>query len=243
MTRPRHGEVRHGYTLADIHNIASAAVGANFGMAADRTDLYEAAWGAIVEALLIVSHWPTPHDLAIAGRKGIWELARSNRSAYGYVRDDFTSEIGSGPRFARYWSPGSPHDFTEMVVERIAARQVTAAVRPRDREILQAVAAAGDYDLAGRLLGLATHTTSTMAAQARRRWLTLWHDRETPPRTLKRPLRRTRGLTQESPCGTPGAYRRHLRRGEGIDPACRNAYIAHERERTRRKREKAARAT
>lgn len=52
-----------------------------------------------------------------------------------------------------------------------------------------------------------------------------WRDRQRggPPRKL-------------APCGTYAAYRRHQRRGEPIDDACRDAYNAHQREQYRKRR-------
>jgi len=44
------------------------------------------------------------------------------------------------------------------------------------------------------------------------------------------------GRPATAPCGTPAAYRRHKRRGEPIDDACREAENARQRElRARRK--------
>lgn len=37
------------------------------------------------------------------------------------------------------------------------------------------------------------------------------------------------------PCGTYAAFRRHQRHGEPIDAACREAYLAHQREQYRRR--------
>lgn len=42
-------------------------------------------------------------------------------------------------------------------------------------------------------------------------------------------------ITQQvAPCGTPGAYRRHLRRGEPADEACRRAYSLEQAEKRHR---------
>jgi WhiB family redox-sensing transcriptional regulator len=42
-------------------------------------------------------------------------------------------------------------------------------------------------------------------------------------RLLRRRERRGKGRSEPLPCGTPAAYRRHLRNGEPIDNACRTA--------------------
>lgn len=231
--------VRHGYTLADIHNLAIGSAKANLGMASDYSDLYEAAWFSIVEALLIVSHWPTRHDLYTAGRKGIWEIARSTRSTYGYLRDDYTSELACAPRFAKYWTPGAPGDFTDAITDRIAARQVMGALKPHDQQILQTVAATSDYAIAAQLLETSTRSVHDRAATARRRWLELWHENETPHIPARRHIFRRASETSGhtlAECGTAGAYRRHLKRGEPIDPECRQAYQEHERARGERRR-------
>lgn len=43
---------------------------------------------------------------------------------------------------------------------------------------------------------------------------------------------------QTAPCGTPGAYRRHLRRGEPADEACRRAYAVEQAEKRHRARKR-----
>lgn len=42
-------------------------------------------------------------------------------------------------------------------------------------------------------------------------------------RRIRRRQRRGKGRPEPLPCGTPAAYRRHMRHGERIDDACRNA--------------------
>jgi len=44
-----------------------------------------------------------------------------------------------------------------------------------------------------------------------------------------------RGRPVVAPCGTPAAYKRHKRKGEPIDEACRLAYNADQREFYRRR--------
>lgn len=232
-----HDEVRHGYTMADVHRLAKGAANGSRGMAADYSDLYETAWHAIVEALLITSHWPSSHDLAIAGRNAIRATVYSDRLAYGYRNRDAYAGAGSAPRFARYWGQGTPATFADGIVESIAVRQISDALEPRDRRILEALAAAGDYALAAELLDLNPSTFRYQVVGARRRWLDLWLDGETPHR-LGRNVWKGRNV-ELLPCGTHAAWVRHDKRGDPIDVACaeaREQYNAEQRDKLRARR-------
>lgn len=226
--------VRHGYTLADIDRIARQAAGSNKWLVSDYTDRYEAAWGAVTEHLLTADERPEAHDLARTGKGAIMGLLRDHCHHYGYADRDLTAGMGSAPRFAAYWAepPRTPMD--EMVCERIALSQVLAALPARRQEILHVLAAAGDHPAAADALGITRQSLGTGAARARRSFLALWHEGETPRHvrwTSRRPNMPQR--LPEAPCGTDAAYRRHLRRREVPDDVCRRAYLDHERDRKR----------
>lgn len=59
---------------------------------------------------------------------------------------------------------------------------------------------------------------------------------EVERRKMRRRTGRHGGARQLSPCGTTAAYKRHSRRGEPIDPACREANLAEWRAREAQRR-------
>lgn len=225
MTRPGifpagREELRHGYTFADLHDLARSAVLADRSRAMPYRDSMETALSAIAVALYEATDPPTRSDLIGAGWRGIYREIRATRRQYGYQDRQGGAGVGSAPMFARYW-----HDDTapwvEGMVERIATGQVHAAVPERDRVLLDALAVFGDNRAAAAALGMRVTTYATAVCLARKRWIALWHDGETPAasRHRVRPHHRydESGLM---PCGTHAAYRRHLRRREPIDEAC-----------------------
>jgi hypothetical protein len=223
-------EVRHGYTLADLTGLARGAATANKWLVSDFTVRFEAAWDAITEHLLTSDEAPTPQELARIGKGAVSRTQlKDHCHTYGVAERDLTAGIGSAPRFAAYWfePPRTPLD--EAVCERVALGQVMAALTPRHREFLHVLAASEDHPAAAEALGVTRESLGSGAARARRSFLALWHVRW----TSKRP-----GMPQrlpEAPCGTPGAYQRHLRRGEPADECgCRRAYLGHERDRKNR---------
>lgn len=228
-------ELRHGYTLADLNQMTRAAVMADRSGATPYPDRWDTAWSAIAIALYEAEHWPRRSTLIQAGWTAIYREVRDSRRHHGYRDREHDSGLGSAPMFARYWcAPEAP--WTDRLLDRIAAAQVHSALSDRDRQVLDTLAAFGDLRTAAAALGIKDASFRTYVSQARRRWLALWHDGETPrPPRIVRPHYRydESGLL---PCGTHGAYERHLRRREPVDDEC--AAAAAEYERTRRAKRK-----
>lgn len=229
-------ELRWGYTLADVQEIARKAAFTNRFMASDFRDRVDAAWHAVVVELYTAEQPPTIHDLATVARAAVWAMVRDHHQTYGYADREWAAGYASAPRFVAYWTepPGTPME--ERVVERVATPQVWWALSDRDRQVLAAFAAAGDNRSAAAALGMPVGSFRTYISQARRAWLALWHEGETPPRPrVVRPHSRYDG-SDLAPCGTNGAAERHRRRGEPVDEACRLAAREHDRARKARRR-------
>ena len=230
-------ELRWGYTLDDIHVIARTAAFENRFMASDHRDRVDTAWHAIVVELYTADRAPTGHDLATVARAAIWGMVRDHHHTYGYANRDWAAGYASAPKFVAYWMPPAADSLEDRVVERVTTGQVWAALSDRDRQVLAAFTACGDNRTAAAALGMPASSFSAYISAARRAWLALWHEGETPPRPrVVRPHSRYDG-SDLMPCGTQGAAERHRRRKEPLDEACRVA--AREYERARRARRKA----
>jgi hypothetical protein len=77
-------ELRHGYTLADLHALTRLAVHTAGSMATNWHERYDTAWSAIAEHLYATEHWPPQHDLVRAGQLAIYAVVDDDRQAYGY---------------------------------------------------------------------------------------------------------------------------------------------------------------
>jgi hypothetical protein len=176
-------DVLHGYGLDDIHDLARQVVRADRWYGADAQDRYDAAWHAIVEHLLTADEAPSRRDLFYAGTAGCDRAVRQTMQAHGYN----THQTGTGnrPNFERYWFlESAPTPSPEGgIVDRHALWQIWPKLTVRQQEALTALAATGDYQQAAAHLGIAQGTFHALLKQARRRFLTWWHEGEEPSRT------------------------------------------------------------
>lgn len=173
--------LRHGYNLADLDRLARAAVWRIWGTCLDYRTRYEVAWSAVAERLYAAPEDspPAPGDLISAGQDAIAAHVDSEQRHRGYDR-----ETGAGmPRWAAYWHGQRPVREPEAgLVERMALWQVWPELTPAQREALLALAACGTRDAAAESLGISPRTLAHQLDAARRRFLALWHEHETPPR-------------------------------------------------------------
>lgn len=192
-------ELRHGYTLAHITNLARWIVsrsgryqGSNV---ADRID---AAWFAMIEHLYSRDDPPHPSALTGAGISGIDRYIAAEMHAHGQQR----TERGGGmlPSFERYWaSPVHKTPLEDRVVERIALTQIMPLLTARQAEAVNALAAAENYQTAAALLDMNPGTFRVTIRDARRRFLAAWHQGETPSRTWGNDKRVGNHSTTEAP--------------------------------------------
>ena len=179
-------ELRHGYTLADLHAIARLAVHTAGLMASDWHDRYDTAWSAIAEALYAAEHAPPRHDLVHVGRVAIYQVVNDQRHHHGYYRaktDGFQHGAGSSPAFAAYWAQATVSSPEPRIVEQVSLGQILPALTERQREVVGALAAHDEYGTAANALGLPYGTFKAYISDARRRFLRLWHEGESPSRT------------------------------------------------------------
>lgn len=172
--------IKWGYNLADLGKFARYAMSRHRSRAVSSTDAYQEAWSAIAEALAVSDTDPGPQDLIYAGWAAINRLGRAEAHTHG-IDPTTSDEI---PRFTAYWShPTTPSPET-AVIERTALYQILPALTPRQRQALNALAATEDAALAAAALDCNGRTALTHLANGRKRFRELWHEGETPPRTM-----------------------------------------------------------
>lgn len=180
MTTPPLGGIRGGWTLADLDRLARTVVSNNSAWwpAGDRDDQYAAAWHGIVEHLYTADEEPTRIDLMEAGRRALVQDVRAAMRHHGARRDT----TNNGARYAVYWTwagraiPSPEHG----IVERLALWQILGTLTPGQLAAVEALAAAGDYEEAARLVGTSESGLKSQLMKGRRRFRELWHEGETP---------------------------------------------------------------
>ena len=172
--------IAHDYTIRELDALARSVVMNNrtWWPAGDRDDLYAAAWHGIVEHLCEADEPPTRRDLLEAGRRALVDDVKATMRHHGARRDS----SNNGQKYAMYWewagraTPSPEHG----IIERLALEQILSALTPRQREAFAALAAAGDYPEAARLLDIADQTLRSLLGRARTAFRELWHEGETP---------------------------------------------------------------
>jgi hypothetical protein len=179
---PQARDPMHGYTVADLDGLATRVVRNNmhWWAAGDRHDQHAIAWEGIAEHLCTAGEPPSERDLLEAGRRAVARDVRDTMRHHGTRRD--TSNDGTN--FGRYWLwHAAPVPSPETAVtERLALGQVLATLTPRQQAAISALAVQGDYLAAAQMCGIKPDTFQALIGRARRAFLALWHEGETPPR-------------------------------------------------------------
>ncbi len=220
----------HGYTLDDIHNATWIAVSTKLFLAADRQDLYQAAWDGIVDLLCTAGEPPTWYELTRAGQAAIQRLRDEHLHHHGYDR---IAGSGAASNFNKYWAhhPTWQSQVEETVVERVAKGQILATLPANQLLALFSRGAAGSLTQAAEASGLTYSYMAKLIGDARKRFLSLWHEHETPVNMHRKQYMRKD--VAHAPCGTPGGYSRHRYFKEKACDSCRAAVTAYAAERRR----------
>lgn len=195
----------HGYTLAQVHQLAKTATTIAGRYASDYLDRYDAAYGAILIHLYEAPHWPTRHDLTASGAQAVHDLVNAAYHLRGYRNSRADHGPGSAPHYAAYWAPHVTPSPETRIVEQTAIQQILPALTPREALAIATLAATGDYEQAAQLAGMHPTTYRGAVTRARRRALALWHEGETP--VSPRPDRRVWSRTAVRPTHCPAGHR------------------------------------
>lgn len=170
----------HGYSVADLDNLAGRVVRNNMTWwpAGDRGDQHAAAWEGITEHLRAAAARPAEHELLEAGRRALARDVRDSMRHHGARRDG----TNDGTNFTKYWMWQAMPPVDVAVVDRVAVTQILAVLTPRQQAAVKALAACGDYRAAAELCGIRPQTFRALLGRARREFFRLWHEGETPSR-------------------------------------------------------------
>ena len=153
---PRTGELRYGYSIADLGKFARLAVDrCRTSTARSETERYDLAWSAIAERLYEPGEEPQPTDLINSGQRAIWDEVSAGLRHDGYHLHRVASGPGTGPGFRQYWSQTirtaqSPED---RIVERIALYQIMPMLTPQQRMMITTLAVLDTYQATAEALG------------------------------------------------------------------------------------------
>src|SRR5690606_8654666 len=170
--------LRYGYNLADIDRLARMALSRTVGNPLDHRTRYEVAWSAIAEALYAASEPPTPSDLIYAAQRELGRHTRQEMRHHGHHHRDPGQTMRG---YAAYWNPPAGDPLEDVVVNRTALWQIWPRLTDCERQVLLALATTGDYAAAADALAANPGTFRVNLRRARRRFLALWHEGETPP--------------------------------------------------------------
>lgn len=205
MSGPADMEVRHGFTLGDLHQITAAAVISDRLMAMDYAERRDIAWSAIAEHLCAAEEPPHRQELIRVGWQAIYRHVRDGLRQRGYAdgERDWSSDQPTMPRFAQFWHAQVTPSHEDRVAERIATAQVMATISGPYRDAVVALAVHGDYVEAADALGIKYTALTVRLSTARRQFLARWHEGETPYRP-RRTDRRVKSHSAEraTHCGS-----------------------------------------
>ena len=206
-------EIRHGYTLDNIDQLARAAItrsrSSGSAYAADYDEQYAIAWDAIARHLYTTTDHPTGYDLIGAALTALSDDSNAHRRHHGYY--DNTRAYGV------YWTDiSAPTPSPERgIVEWTALTQIWPQLAPYQRAALTALATFEDHQQAAEALGKSYKTFTTFISQARRDFLRLWHEGEEPSRPWGTDRRRSEG-TRRNAVTRHVKYRKGRRKVEPV---------------------------
>lgn len=180
--------VAHGYTLTDLDQMTHAACIADRTLAMDHHTKRDIAWSAIALALCEAQTPPHRQELIRIGWQAIYRDVRDERRSHGVPDSSYGDyDVSLRPRFAMYWEEKRYIPSPENgIVERLAAHQVAARLRPDEMAAVVALAVHDDYSRAAEALGIGYSTLTMRLGCARRRWFRWWLEGETPYRPRRR---------------------------------------------------------
>jgi len=211
--------LRHGYTLASIRELTLIAVHCElFYRARDYHERVDIAWPAIAEHLYASEQQPSRSDLIHAGMSAIASLFVSEARSHGINVSQRGRTAVPGTNFQKYWhlSTRPANGLEERIVERVALTQIWATLSPRFRDAFTALAVHDDYGRAAAAVGKTAAQYNSQLSYARRVFLALWHEHETPSRPWGHDRRRRTPLTPRD----TARIMRQRRRAAGRRAAC-----------------------
>jgi hypothetical protein len=186
--------LRHDYTLESLNRLVHfAARRALWHRGMEFSERFETTWSAMAECLYTSDEPPSVSELIQAGLNAVRDDAESHSRFLGHNTDD--RYAGTRPRFEAYWRHVAQpaHSMEDAIIDRLALAQIWPRLRPIHREALAALATHGDYTQAAHALDKSYGNFKSLISSARREFLALWHEGETPSRPWVRDRRAVKG--------------------------------------------------
>jgi hypothetical protein len=175
MTASPSSDYIYGYTITQIQELAQRAARLSRSRILPFQDRYELACSGMMEYLTACITPPCVDEVFFAGRKAI------DRESTLYFRGHgIDSQKYTGANFYRYWTRPKDTPLDEMVIERIAVRQILSALTPEQREVILALAEHGTEQAGAGHLGITPQAFNGRLARARRILYRQWVEPETP---------------------------------------------------------------
>jgi hypothetical protein len=196
---------RHGYTPADLYELARYAVTTDrWRPSINWDERVDAAYCAMTEAVWTSNDVVPRRELVFVGRNASAEVVRDDMRHHGL--DKRGARFGEERvNFARFWTDLPGCAVEDRVVDRVSLSQIWVRLKPTYQEALVALATWRDYSKAASTLGLEYHAFCARVRHARTQFLRLWHEGEQPSKLWGRDKLRGRD------CGR-SAVRVHRRR-------------------------------
>lgn len=171
--------LRHGYTVIGVNHLAAQVVHhLRWVRYFDHDECLSAAHYAIIEYLYTCQDAPDEAVLIGVGMRAASRLRATELTQHGLRNRTGTT----GPRFEVYWqfatAPARPAD--EDATERMTFWQIWHALDPGHRGIFTARAGSASPTEAAQRLGVSRPVYHDQIRRARRQFLALWHQGETP---------------------------------------------------------------
>jgi hypothetical protein len=177
----------------------------------DRSDRFEASWGAIVEFLYSASEPVTALDLYRAAMRGLGSLRRGDLKERGFAHQGPVRDVMAGPWSApsvwRYWHQPPPPTPEDTATDRVALAQVMDTLTPTQAQALLTLAECGGDHEAAAALGVTCHVLDLRLQKARLAFLAAWHDHEAPPGRWRKDKRAGRRAMRSRPSSRADAVR------------------------------------
>ncbi|HEV2931178.1 MAG TPA: hypothetical protein VGW74_21055 [Propionibacteriaceae bacterium] len=215
--------LRHGYSLADAHQLARLAVHTDRSHSnRDYVERLDVAFGGIVEHLYAAEMPPHRSELVERGRSAL----RDDKQGEMRFRGVSHHTMAPMPHFWRYWwfLTGPVPSPEGRIVDRLSLWQVWPTLRPDEQEALLALAVHEDYQRAADALGLRYNTFAKRVRSGRLRFLRELLGGETP-RTWGHDRRAGRRGERAASQRTAAQklHRRHQMRGTAMEAVAADA--------------------
>jgi len=215
MFRPPAGdeELRHGYTVSQVRALSLAVVTRQtWYQSVDFDQRLEVAWHAIIEHIYSADEPPGLPEVARAAERAVGHDVEQMHRFYGRnTHDRYAGTTTAG--FERYWRTAASHSPgpETAVTDRVALAQILPRLRPLNQQAIAALTAHDDYGLAADALGISRRHFTGRISQARREFLSLWHEGELPSRPWAHDLRGRRAADPLAGANRTIAARRRAR--------------------------------